>query len=56
MLHTPAAFIAYASQYFTLNTGDLLFTGTPKGVGSIAIGDNLVGSVNGEVLLKCAIK
>lgn len=37
------ALIAYASRYFTLKTGDLLFTGTPAGAGPVAIGDHLEG-------------
>jgi 2-keto-4-pentenoate hydratase/2-oxohepta-3-ene-1,7-dioic acid hydratase in catechol pathway len=33
LIHTPADVVAYASKYFTLNVGDLIFTGTPGGVG-----------------------
>ena len=35
--------IAYISQFFTLKTGDLLYTGTPAGVGPVQIGDHLEG-------------
>jgi 2-keto-4-pentenoate hydratase/2-oxohepta-3-ene-1,7-dioic acid hydratase in catechol pathway len=35
--------IAYISTYFTLKTGDLLFTGTPVGVGPVKIDDHLEG-------------
>ena len=35
--------IAYISQFFTLKTGDLLYTGTPAGVGPVQIGDHLDG-------------
>lgn len=35
--------ISYISQYFTLKTGDLLFTGTPAGVGPVAINDRMEG-------------
>ena len=33
--------IAYVSQFMTLKTGDYIFTGTPAGVGPVAIGDKL---------------
>jgi len=33
--------IAYLSKHMTLNEGDLLFTGTPAGVGQVKVGDNL---------------
>jgi len=43
MLYRVDEIIAYISQYFTLKTGDLLYTGTPAGVGSVHIGDHLEG-------------
>lgn len=48
--------IAYISQYITLKTGDLIFTGTPAGVGPVAIGDHLEGFIAGEKLLDLNIK
>lgn len=39
MSHSPAACLAYASQFFPVCAGDLLFTGTPAGVGSVSVGD-----------------
>ncbi len=48
--------ISYISHYFTLQTGDLIFTGTPAGVGKIAIGDQLKGWLEGQKLLDCEIK
>jgi 2-keto-4-pentenoate hydratase/2-oxohepta-3-ene-1,7-dioic acid hydratase in catechol pathway len=43
MLHTVDEIIAYISQFFTLKTGDLLYTGTPAGIGPVHIGDHLDG-------------
>ena len=56
MLHTIPQIIAYASRYFSLNVGDLLFTGTPAGVGPITIGDHLTGILEGQTLLELDIK
>ena len=43
--------IAYVSQFVTLKIGDLLFTGTPVGVGPVSIGQRLQGYLEGEKLL-----
>lgn len=56
MLHSVDRLIAYASTFFSFNTGDLLFTGTPAGVGPVAIGDHLEGFVEGRQLLSLAVK
>ena len=48
--------ISYISNYFTLQTGDLIFTGTPAGVAKIAIGDEYEGILEGQKLLDCKIK
>ena len=48
--------IVFISQYITLKKGDLIFTGTPAGVGSIAIGDKLTGYIENEKLLDFEIK
>ena len=39
--------IAYLSKYFTLAPGDLIFTGTPEGVGQVKRGDRLTGGIDG---------
>ncbi len=43
--------IAYISQFFTLKTGDLLYTGTPAGVGPVQIGDHLDGWIEDRKVL-----
>lgn len=48
--------ISHISKFFTIQQGDLIYTGTPAGVGPIKIGDQLVGSLEGQELLQCAIK
>lgn len=48
--------IAYVSQFFSLNTGDLLFTGTPKGVGSIQLGDKLEGYWEAQKCFELLVK
>ena len=51
MLFTVDKTIAYISQFFTLKTGDLLFTGTPAGTGPINIDDHLEGYVEDRKVL-----
>ncbi len=48
--------IEYVSKYFTLKTGDLIFTGTPSGVGKLHRNDNLVAYLGEEPLLDFMIK
>ncbi|MCK4570164.1 MAG: fumarylacetoacetate hydrolase family protein [Bacteroidales bacterium] len=48
--------ITYLSKFLTLKTGDLIFTGTPAGVGPIQIGDKLEAYIGDRLLLKCNIK
>lgn len=48
--------IAFVSQYITLKKGDLIFTGTPEGVGKVAVGDHLEGFLEGEKLLDFYVK
>jgi len=43
--------IAHISKYFTLNAGDLIYTGTPEGVGPVHPGDHLEGFLEGEKML-----
>jgi 2-keto-4-pentenoate hydratase/2-oxohepta-3-ene-1,7-dioic acid hydratase in catechol pathway len=48
--------ISYISQRITLRKGDLLYTGTPAGVGSVQIGDKLEGFLQGNSMFVCNIK
>ena len=48
--------VSFVSQYFTLKVGDLIYTGTPAGVGKVNIGDKLVGYINKHQMLACEIK
>jgi 2-keto-4-pentenoate hydratase/2-oxohepta-3-ene-1,7-dioic acid hydratase in catechol pathway len=48
--------IAYASQYFTLKIGDVIFTGTPKGVAKVNPDDVLEGYLEGHKLFRIQIK
>jgi 2-keto-4-pentenoate hydratase/2-oxohepta-3-ene-1,7-dioic acid hydratase in catechol pathway len=56
MLFSVDRIIAYVSQYFTINIGDLIFTGTPAGVGSVSPGDLLEGIMNGNKVLEVEVK
>ena len=51
MLYAVDELIEYISQFFTLKTGDLLFTGTPSGIGPVREDDHLEGYVEGRKVL-----
>ncbi len=51
MLFSIDKIIAYVSRFFTLKIGDLIYTGTPVGVGPVKIGDQLQGYIGNEKLL-----
>jgi len=48
--------IAYVSQFFTLQVGDLIYTGTPAGVGPVKIGDKLEGFLEQQSVFSCEVK
>ncbi len=48
--------IEYISRFFTLQTGDLIYTGTPAGVGPVKPGDVLEGYLGIQSMLKCEVK
>jgi acylpyruvate hydrolase len=56
MIFSIDSIIEHISKYFTLKIGDLIFTGTPAGVSSVAIGDHLEGFIGTEKLLDLRIK
>ncbi len=56
MMFSFEKIIAYASQFFTLQTGDLIFTGTPAGVGAVKIGDRLEGFLETEKIFDFEVK
>ena len=47
LIHGVPAVIAHLSQYYHLQPGDLIYTGTPEGVGPVKAGDRLEGSIEG---------
>ena len=48
--------ICFISQYFTLQQGDMIYTGTPAGVGPVQIGDVLDGYLGDKLLITCPVK
>jgi 2-keto-4-pentenoate hydratase/2-oxohepta-3-ene-1,7-dioic acid hydratase in catechol pathway len=48
--------ISYLSQFFTLKTGDLIFTGTPEGVGPVIVGDYLTGFLENEKMFDFEVR
>jgi len=55
MMHDVTALIAHVERYMQLENGDLLFTGTPAGVGRLAVGDTLEGYLLGELLFELQV-
>lgn len=56
MLFSFTEILVYVSQFFTLKTGDLIYTGTPEGVASVAIGDRLTGKIGDRPMFDFEIK
>jgi len=56
MIFTFDKIIAYISQFVTLKIGDLIYTGTPKGVGPVKIGDELNGFIGDKSMFKIEVR
>lgn len=56
MIHKVDKIVSYISQFFTLKTGDILYTGTPVGVGPVSIDDHLEGYLENYKLLDFNVK
>ena len=56
MIYPITELVAYLSKFFTIKQGDLIFTGTPAGVGPVAIGDVLTGFLEGTKRFEINIK
>lgn len=56
MIFPVTKLVSYISQFFTLKTGDMIFTGTPVGVGPVHIEDHLVGYLGERKLLEFNVK
>ncbi len=56
MIHSFDKIVSHISEYFSLNIGDVIFTGTPAGVGECTITDVLRGYLEGEKLFEVEIK
>ena len=56
MIYSVDKIIAYVSQFFTLKIGDLIFTGTPAGVGPVKINDHLEGYIENKKLMDFNIR
>ncbi len=56
MIFSVDKIISYLSRYFLLKMGDLIFTGTPVGVGPVQIGDRLQGYIEDELMFDFLVK
>jgi 2-keto-4-pentenoate hydratase/2-oxohepta-3-ene-1,7-dioic acid hydratase in catechol pathway len=56
MVHNFDKIVSYISMFFSVNIGDMVFTGTPAGVGEVVVGDELEGFLEDESMFKLEVK
>lgn len=56
LIFSFSTLIVYISKFFTLQQGDLIYTGTPAGVGPVILGDHLEGFISDKKLLDCTVR
>ena len=56
MIFNPAEIVEYLSSLMTLNRGDLIYTGTPAGVGKVNKGDKIFAQISGVGELSCEVR
>ena len=56
MIHNFDNIVAYISNFFSVNIGDVIFTGTPAGVGEVVVGDELEGFIEDDSMFTLEIK
>jgi acylpyruvate hydrolase len=56
MIFSIEQIIAHVSQFITLKMGDIIFTGTPAGIGPVKIGDKLTAFIEDKKMLSCNIR
>ena len=56
MLFNFDKIISYLSQFYTLKIGDLIYTGTPEGVGKVIAGETLKGFITDKEMFKVVVK
>ena len=56
MIHNFDSIVSYISNFFSVNIGDVIFTGTPAGVGEAVVGDELEGFMEDDSMFKLEIK
>jgi len=56
MIHTFDQIVSYISNYFSVNIGDVIFTGTPAGVGEVVVGDELEGFIEDDSMFTLEVK